>query len=90
LSIATDIRDGKAVVLEVRDTGTGIALNVLDRIFEPFVSTKETGVGLGLVLSQRIAEDHGGCLKAENVTGGGARFILDLPLARVAEPSKIG
>jgi PAS domain S-box-containing protein len=65
--------------LHVSDTGPGIAAELLPRIFDPFVSSKETGLGLGLAVSRRIAEDHGGSLAAENRPSGGARFVLRLP-----------
>jgi two-component system sensor histidine kinase HydH len=71
-------RDGH-VELYVRDTGPGIAPHILPKVFETFVSSKETGVGLGLPVSRRIAEDHGGSLSAYNLPGGGACFLLRLP-----------
>ena len=67
------------VELYVRDTGPGIAPHVLPKIFETFVSSKETGVGLGLPVSRRIAEDHGGNFSVYNLPGGGACFIVRLP-----------
>ena len=67
------------VELHVRDTGPGIAPHVLPKVFETFVSSKETGMGLGLPLSRRIAEDHGGSLSAYNLPEGGACFVLRLP-----------
>jgi two-component system sensor histidine kinase HydH len=75
-----DPRDGSAELV-VRDTGPGIPPHILPKVFETFVSSKETGVGLGLPVSQRIAEDHGGTLSAYNLPGGGACFVLRLPLA---------
>lgn len=71
-------RDGFVEVL-VRDTGPGIAPHILPKVFETFVSSKETGVGLGLPVSRRIAEDHGGSLTAYNLPAGGACFALRLP-----------
>lgn len=71
-------RDGH-VELYVRDTGPGIAPHILPKVFETFISSKETGVGLGLPVSRRIAEEHGGSLSAYNLPGGGACFLLRLP-----------
>ena len=70
--------DGQ-VELSVQDTGPGIAPRHLPRLYEPFFTSKETGLGLGLAVSERIARDHGGSLRAENRPGGGARFTLRLP-----------
>jgi two-component system sensor histidine kinase HydH len=76
-------RDGN-VELYVRDTGPGIASHILPKVFETFVSSKETGVGLGLPVSRRIAEEHGGSLSAYNLPSLGACFLLRLP-APIAE-----
>jgi signal transduction histidine kinase len=69
----------KTVEVEVADTGQGIAAEMAPKLFQPFVSGKETGVGLGLVISLRIAEAHGGTLTGTNRDGGGAIFTLTLP-----------
>jgi PAS domain S-box-containing protein len=73
-------RDGQVELL-VRDTGPGIAPHILPKVFETFVSSKETGIGLGLPVSRRIAEDHGGSLAAYNLPAGGACFALRLSAA---------
>jgi signal transduction histidine kinase len=78
LGVAVRRRDGAAEV-EVSDTGPGVPKGIMPRLFEPFVSGKETGLGLGLVITKRIAEDHGGSLAAVNRPGGGASFVLRLP-----------
>jgi two-component system sensor histidine kinase HydH len=68
-----------SVTLQVADTGPGIARNVLDRLFEPFVSTKPTGTGLGLSVSRRIIEEHDGTIRVQNRPAGGACFTIRLP-----------
>jgi two-component system sensor histidine kinase HydH len=68
-----------AVSTTVTDTGTGIAAAIAPRLFEPFATGKETGVGLGLVVSKRIVEDHGGTVRGFNRPGGGATFEVRLP-----------
>ncbi|MBX7103855.1 MAG: hypothetical protein K1X57_07225 [Gemmataceae bacterium] len=70
-----------AVEVDLLDTGPGIAPEMLPRLFEPFASNKEAGLGLGLVTSRRIIEDHGGRLLATNRPGGGACFTVHLPAA---------
>jgi signal transduction histidine kinase len=65
--------------LDVADSGSGIAPEIADRLFTPFVSTKPTGTGLGLVISRRIVEEHGGSLTAANRPSGGACFSITLP-----------
>ena len=73
-------RSGRAdVMLEVGDNGPGIATEDLERIFDPFVTTKASGTGLGLSLCQSIAEDHGGRLWASNGQQHGTVFHLTLP-----------
>lgn len=67
------------VVLEVADTGPGLPAALGERIFEPFVSTKETGTGLGLSICKRAAESHGGTIAAANRAGGGAVFTVRIP-----------
>ena len=69
----------KWALISIRDSGPGLPTDVLDRIFEPFVSTKETGTGLGLSICHRIVEAHGGRITAENSLEGGAKFSIHLP-----------
>ncbi|RYF62551.1 MAG: ATP-binding protein, partial [Comamonadaceae bacterium] len=78
------VRNGSEGVLNVTDTGTGIAPEALPRVFEPFFSTREGGLGLGLSLSETLASGMGGSLSAANTAVRGARFTLLLPL--VAAP----
>jgi signal transduction histidine kinase/CheY-like chemotaxis protein len=74
--------DGVArVVVEVTDTGEGIDPNVIDRVFEPFFTTRAPGQGTGLGLSiiHGIVTDHGGRIRVESVPGEGTSFVIDLP-----------
>lgn len=73
-------RDGARATLAVDDNGPGIPEALLPRLFDPLVSTRAKGTGLGLALSRRIAEAHDGTLTAENLPPRGARFTLSLPL----------
>src|SRR5262249_11853954 len=68
------------IEVEVRDTGPGIAPRIRERLFEPFVSGKETGVGLGLSICKGLIEAHGGVIRGENAPEGGAVFSFRLPL----------
>jgi PAS domain S-box-containing protein len=79
LIVSTGRASGGNVVLSVADDGIGIAPEDLERIFEPFVSTKPLGMGLGLAVCRSIARAHGGRLWATNSPGGGATLTLELP-----------
>lgn len=71
--------------VEVRDEGAGIPGELLGRLFEPFVTTKSRGVGLGLAVSRRIVSEHGGRLLAENAASGGARLLVELPISTCSD-----
>ena len=74
--------DGKRAVIEVRDSGPGIAPELMPRLFDRFASGKGSqGLGLGLYLARGIAEAHGGTLTVDSKPGKGATFRLSLPLA---------
>ena len=78
VSVRTQDQTG---ILTVADNGTGIPPEVLPHLFEPFFSTREGGLGLGLTLCETLATGMGGQLSAKNALEGGAVFTLSLPLA---------
>ncbi|RYF82844.1 MAG: two-component sensor histidine kinase [Comamonadaceae bacterium] len=83
VQIRTSTAAGQGVLV-VEDSGPGIAPDLLPQLFQPFVSTREGGLGLGLSLSETLAAGQGGSLVAENAAGGGARFTLALPLSTIS------
>jgi signal transduction histidine kinase/ActR/RegA family two-component response regulator len=90
LPARTSLSPGRYVWLTVHDTGPGIAPEHLDRIFDPYFSTKEKGSGLGLAVCYSIVRAHGGAITVESQVGVGTRFSIYLPastraVAQVAE-----
>ncbi len=80
VALAPRERDGQAgVELVLCDDGPGFSPDVLSRIFEPYVTTKPRGSGLGLPIVRRIVEDHGGSIEVANIEGGGAEVRIWLP-----------
>jgi signal transduction histidine kinase len=73
--------DGALVEIQVEDSGPGVDLQTLRRLFEPLVTTKTKGIGLGLSLVKRIVTRHGGTVEYAPRPGHGARFIVRLPVA---------
>ena len=71
--------DNDNIILEISDTGPGIPSETIDSIFEPLFTTKPTGTGLGLVSCKTVVEQHGGTIKAENLSTSGAKFTIILP-----------
>jgi two-component system, LuxR family, sensor kinase FixL len=80
IEIASARVDDEAEI-RVSDTGPGLAAEVRERLFEPFVTTKEQGMGVGLSICRGIVERHGGRVWAEDRDGGGTTFRVRLPLA---------
>ncbi|HSB80885.1 MAG TPA: ATP-binding protein, partial [Candidatus Methylomirabilis sp.] len=73
--------DGESLArISISDTGPGIPAENLDRVFEPYFTTKEDGTGLGLALTHKIIQDHHGSIRAESKAGAGATFVITLPI----------
>jgi len=81
--------DGRAVKFVVEDQGVGIPAANLDRIFQPFFTTKPQGTGLGLPIAQRIVREHGGQIQVKSVLGNGTRFTLTFPISEETAASVI-
>jgi PAS domain S-box-containing protein len=96
VSANIDAKQGRHVMLQVRDTGAGIPHDVVDRMFEPFFTTKDVskGTGLGLSTSLAIVKSHGGFIRVDSVPGEGSTFSVYLPaqaasLPHPARPTKV-
>jgi len=78
LTIRSD--SGRAdVEISVRDNGTGVPPDVIDKLFSPFMTTKSLGLGIGLTIVRKIVEAHDGSIVARNNPEGGATFTITLP-----------
>jgi signal transduction histidine kinase len=76
------VANGSHVVLKVADTGPGIPANAVRKVFDPFYTTKPSGTGLGLFVSQRIIKSHGGAIELDSEVGRGTCFTIQLPIWR--------
>jgi len=76
------------IQIRVEDNGSGVPKNIIDKIFQPFFTTKPTGqgTGLGLSLAYDIVKAHGGEIKVETKEAEGSAFIIQLPLSKTSEP----
>lgn len=79
---------GTEVWIRVRDNGPGIEPDLLDRIFDPFHTSKEKGTGLGLAITRKLAEAHAGRIEAQSELGAGASFVVTLPRYALEGPSR--
>jgi nitrogen fixation/metabolism regulation signal transduction histidine kinase len=76
---------GRTAHLEIADNGPGFPVELLPRIFEPYVTTKDRGTGLGLPIVKKIVEEHAGSIEISNAPEGGARIDIRLPLVKEEE-----
>jgi signal transduction histidine kinase len=82
LYLVTELHGSQAIKVALEDSGTGFVADQADRIFEPYVTTKAQGMGLGLAICRAIVEQHGGQLTASSDGKSGALFQLVLPIVR--------
>jgi two-component system nitrogen regulation sensor histidine kinase NtrY len=83
VTLTLEVDDLAGLRLTIADTGPGLDQQIRDHLFDPHVSTKAGGQGLGLAIVRTIVSDHGGFVKARSRPGGGARFIIELPLRQL-------
>jgi two-component system sensor kinase FixL len=80
----------RSIEVYVADSGPGVSAEMADTVFEPFVTTKPLGMGMGLSISHSIVESHGGSLRMARGVGSGAIFLFDLPTAEAAANTDAG
>jgi two-component system sensor kinase FixL len=90
LLIATKAMDGGLIEVSVQDSGVGIAAEVMDRLFQPFMTTKPQGMGVGLSICRTIVEAHGGKIWAQSEPGRGTTFRFTVRAIRREELSHVG
>jgi two-component system sensor kinase FixL len=79
--LATRLTGDDGVEIHVDDNGPGIDPAIADRLFDPFLTTKPTGTGLGLAMCRTIVQSHGGTIAADTLSPRGTRFVVNLPVA---------
>jgi len=78
--------DAHALQIGVSDTGEGVNPGMVDKIFQPFYTTKAKGTGLGLAITKRLIEQHGGTIRAMNNRDRGVTFLVTLPVTQRTAP----
>jgi two-component system sensor histidine kinase HydH len=83
LSIKDSVTHDNFIVIEIRDTGPGIKVENLNKIFDPYYTTKTKGTGLGLAIVHKIVEAHNGSIKVRSISGQGTSFIISVPTKQI-------
>jgi signal transduction histidine kinase len=79
-TLAGSDKNENIVTIQVEDNGPGIRTDLLERLFEPYVTSKEKGSGLGLAIVKKIIDEHGGTIWVKNMKTGGSCFTIQLPV----------
>ncbi len=79
IEVVSGLQD-RSVSVSVSDSGPGVDAEIIDKIFEPYYSTKHSGMGLGLAVVKKVVEEHGGSVQVKYKTTGGAEFVIVLPM----------
>lgn len=85
LTITSELKESEHITVCISDTGVGLPLSPANQIFKAFFTTKRNGIGLGLSISRTIVEEHGGQLWGANNPSHGAKFCMNLPIAKTAQ-----
>jgi len=80
--VKTFFDHSRSIQIDISDTGHGIAPDILNKVFQPFFTTKPKGTGLGLAISKQLIEQHNGTIRVENGHPGGATFRIHIPVAQ--------
>ena len=78
----TMARDSLRLRIAIRDTGPGMSRETMERIFDPYFSTKDSGTGLGLPIAKKIIEEHGGAIQVASEPGAGTTVTMEIPVER--------
>jgi signal transduction histidine kinase len=79
LTVSTNASNDRAYII-IEDTGIGVSRENLSKLFDPFFSTKSTGLGLGLAMTKRVVEEHGGKVDFQSTEGKGSTINIALPV----------
>src|SRR5207249_10972609 len=85
IRISAQTGQDQSVVITIADDGPGIAKTKLERIFQPYFTTKEKGTGLGLSIVKHNTELYGGSVRVESEVGKGTRFVLEFPTRTITK-----
>jgi two-component system cell cycle sensor histidine kinase/response regulator CckA len=87
--LPSSLKDGRYVKIFIEDNGVGIPERYLTKIFDPYVTTKERGSGLGLATSYSIVKNHGGLIDVRSIPGKGSSFAVYIPAAETTAKTPV-